>query len=111
MPYQVLGEKSGATALINSCKRLAILRSGSGILAMVASTSLSPPADFNSRARSRIAARSSFEKPREGLLLAPVADLCADFFSDFASAMAFDRTCRRIHKAVAFFEGGHDSTS
>src|ERR671935_3130809 len=72
IPYQVRGESSDALALTMAWIRLAISRSAFGISAIFASTSLSPPADFSSLARSRIAARSSAVNP---------------FFADFFSAI------------------------
>src|SRR6516164_3078857 len=72
IPYQVLGESAGALALTSAWIRLAIVRSGSAISAIFASTSLSPSAlpprsprrasVSTSRARSFIAARSSSVK-------------------------------------------------
>jgi len=73
IPYQVLGERRGALALMMAWSRSAMARSWSGISAIFASTSLSPSAlvareprraaDFTSRARSLIAARSSSVNP------------------------------------------------
>src|SRR5690348_7376797 len=69
MPYHVFGASDGARALMSACRRVARVQSGSGISAILANTSASPsppplrpprPASaFTSRARSRIAARSS----------------------------------------------------
>src|SRR5215216_6288041 len=59
IPYQVFGERAGALALMISWSRLPMVRSGSGISAIFASTSLSPASAFSSWARSFIAARSS----------------------------------------------------
>src|SRR5205814_5738760 len=42
IPYQVLGERAGALALMTAWSRSAMARSGSGISAIFASTSLSP---------------------------------------------------------------------
>ena len=85
IPYQVLGARAGALAVTMAWSRSAIARSGSGISAIFASTSLSPScraraAAFGSRARSRIAARSSAVNP---------------FFAGFLSAMAAHLRCRR----------------
>ena len=44
IPYQVLGERAGALALMMAWSRSAMARSGSGISAIFASTSLSPSA-------------------------------------------------------------------
>src|SRR5262245_45378000 len=73
MPYQVLGERSGAVAVTISCIRSAIARSDAGISAIFASTwrsaSALPAAAFSSRARSLIAARSSAVNPADAFLL------------------------------------------
>src|SRR5712691_7499256 len=44
IPYQVLGERAGALALMRAWSRLAMARSGSRISAIFASTALSPSA-------------------------------------------------------------------
>src|SRR5581483_7651796 len=88
IPYQVFGERAGALALMIAWSRLAMARSGSGISAIFASTSLSPSAlfarasAFNSWARFFIAARSSSVNPPDFLLIAVVllADFCVSFF-------------------------------
>src|SRR5574341_2137510 len=75
IPYQVLGERAGALALMMAWSRSAMARSRSGISAIFASTSLSPSAlpaprraaAFSSWARSLIAARSSSVNPLDGL--------------------------------------------
>src|SRR5436190_18848346 len=77
IPYQVFGESAGALALTSAWSRLAMARSGGGISAIFARTSLSPSAffarglrrdsAFNSWARSFIAARSSSVKPLDVL--------------------------------------------
>src|SRR3989441_3644011 len=94
IPYQVFGERVGALALMIAWSRLPMVRSGSGILAIAAITSLSPSAlplraAFSSRARSFIAARSSSVKPLEVLPLAVVllADFFVAFFPGFLSAI------------------------
>src|SRR5205807_7411428 len=91
IPYQVFDERTGALALMISWSRLAMARSGSGISAILASTSLSPSAlflltrssAFSSLARSFIAARSSSVNPLDFLLITAVllADSCVPFFS------------------------------
>src|SRR2546422_113558 len=92
IPYQVLGERAGALALMIAWSRLPMARSGSRISAIFASTALSPsalsargprPADvFSSWTRSFIAARSSSVNPLSFLLTAVVllADFCVSFF-------------------------------
>src|SRR5207247_8780143 len=69
IPYQVLGERPGALALMMAWSRSAMARSGFGISAIFASTSLSPSAlsAFSSWARSFIAARSSSVNPLTAL--------------------------------------------
>ncbi len=54
IPYQVFGERAGALALMIAWSRLAMVRSGSGISAIFASTSLSPSALSLVRARFRL---------------------------------------------------------
>src|SRR5436190_8369918 len=87
IPYQVLGERAGALALMMAWSRSAMARSGFGISAIFASTSLSPSAcfargprrasAFSSSTRSFIAARSSSVNPLTAL---PVTvALLADF--------------------------------
>src|SRR3989475_7097810 len=92
IPYQVLGERAGARALRMAWSRSAMARSGSGISAIFASTSLSPSAFFargprrasvfSSWARSFIAARSSSVNPLTPLpvTVALLADFCVSFF-------------------------------
>src|SRR5205807_10211663 len=73
IPYQVLGERAGALALMIAWRRSPRARSGSGIAAIVASTALSPSAlsareprraaAFFSWRYSFIAARSSSVNP------------------------------------------------
>src|SRR6516165_11043121 len=80
IPYQVFGARAGALALMIAWSRLAMVRSGSDISAIFASTSLSPSAlflfarasAFSSWARSFIAARSSSVNPLDFLLIAVV---------------------------------------
>src|SRR6266508_2901337 len=92
IPYQVLGERAGALALMMAWSRSAMARSGSGISAIFASTSLSPStlpargprraAAFSSWARSLIAARSSSVNPLDALpvTVALLADFCVSVF-------------------------------
>src|SRR5437867_5646768 len=92
IPYQVLGERAGALALMIAWSRLAMARSGSRISAIFARTALSPsalsargprPADpFRSWRYSFIAARSSSVNPLTFLLVGVVlwADFCLSFF-------------------------------
>src|SRR2546421_11527432 len=82
IPYQVLGDRPGALALMTPWSRSAMARSGAGISAIFASTSLSPSAlpvrgprradAFSSWARSFIAARSSAVNPSDVFFLAVV---------------------------------------
>src|SRR5882724_2268990 len=87
IPYQVFGERAGALALMTAWSRWAMARSGSGISAIFASTSLSPSA-LSARgprraswARSFIAARSSSVNPADFSLITMVllADFCVAF--------------------------------
>src|SRR5438445_5009911 len=99
IPYQVLGERAGALALMTAWSRLPMARSGSVISAIFASTALSPSAlpprgpgraaVFSSWARSFIAARSSSVNPLNVLPIAVVllADFCVAFFAGFLSAI------------------------
>src|SRR5206468_3810859 len=94
IPYQVFGDRAGALALMIAWSRLAMARSGSGIAAIFASTSLSPSASFffaraprrasafSSWARSFIAARSSSVNPMDFLSIVAMllADFCVSFF-------------------------------
>src|SRR6266487_3120096 len=98
IPYQVLGERSGALALMIAWSRSAMARSDFGISAIFASTSLSPSAlpgrgprraaAFSSWARSLIAARSSFVNPFDALPVVLLADCSVPFFAGFLSAIA-----------------------
>src|SRR5881296_3052142 len=91
IPYQVLGERVGALALMIVWSRLAVARSGSRISAIFASTALSPSAlsargpraadTFFSWRYSFIAARSSSVNPVNFLLTALL--LLADFWVSF----------------------------
>src|SRR5437773_2036682 len=92
IPYQVLGARAGALALMMAWSRSAMARSGFGISAIFTSTSLSPSAffargprrtsAFSSWARSFIAARSSSVNPLPALLVtvALFADFCVSVF-------------------------------
>src|ERR1700716_165263 len=92
IPYQVLGERAGALALMMAWSRSAMARSGFGISAIFASTSLSPSAlpargprrasAFSSWTRSFIAARSSSVNPLTALPFTVVllADFCVSIF-------------------------------
>src|SRR5258708_2487561 len=94
IPYQSLGERAGALALMTAWSRLPMARSGSGISAIFASTALSPSAlsahgprraaAFISWTRSFIATRSSSVNP-SCLFFAVVllADFCASFIGGF----------------------------
>jgi hypothetical protein len=98
IPYQVFGERAGALALMMAWSRSAMARSGSGMSAIFASTSLSPSAlcargprraaAFSSWTRSFIAARSSSVNPLDALPVVLVADCCVPFFAGFLSAIA-----------------------
>src|SRR5207253_7633659 len=91
IPYQVLGERAGALALMIAWSRLAMARSGSRISAIFASTALSPSALsareprsadlFSSWTCSFIAARSSSVNPLNFLVVAValLADFCVSF--------------------------------
>src|SRR3954454_12455128 len=99
IPYQVFGASPGALAVTIPWSRSAMTRSDSGISAIFASTSLSPSAadlaDFRSRARSFIAARSSAVNPPDPLPAVAVffAGLRAVFFADFRSAICQAPPC------------------
>src|SRR6266705_4961754 len=84
IPYQSLGERAGALALMIAWSRLPMTRSGSCILAIFASSVLSPSAldAFSSWTRSFIATRSSSVNPLNFLPIAVVllADFCVSFF-------------------------------
>src|SRR3979411_2346398 len=98
IPYQVLGERAGALALMMAWSRSAIPRSCSGIPAIFASTSLSPSAlparglrreaAFSSWPRSLIAARSSSVNPLDALPVVLLADCGVAFLAGFLSAIA-----------------------
>jgi hypothetical protein len=98
MPYQVLGVRTGAAVVMMAWSRSAMERSGSGTLAIAASTAASASAlfasAFSSRARSRIAARSSAVKPEDALAF--VVLRFAAFWAVIVSDPAADRRrCRR----------------
>src|SRR3981081_4459217 len=95
IPYQVLGERAGALALMMAWSRSAMARSGPRISAIFASTSRSPSAlraaALSSWARFLIAARSSPVNPWDVLPLAVVllAEFCVAFVPGFLSAIVF----------------------
>src|SRR5262249_9422486 len=98
IPYQVLGERADALALMMAWSRSAMARSRSGISAIFASTSLSPSAlsapgwrraaGFCSWTCSLIAARSSSVNPLDALPVFLVADCFVPVFAGFRSAIA-----------------------
>src|SRR5579863_5355575 len=104
IPYQVFGERTGALALMIAWSRSPMTRSGAGIVAIFASTTLSPSAlsargprraaAFSSWARSLIAARSSSVNP--WMLL---AGFFATFFVGFLSAIV---SLRRFVSGATF---------
>src|SRR5205823_4941589 len=93
IPYQSLGERVGALALMTAWSRLAMARSGACISAIFASTSLSASAlaeaAFNSLTRSFIAPRSSSVNFAAACLIGvvPLADFCVAFVAGFLLAM------------------------
>src|SRR2546421_10623258 len=102
IPYQVLGARPGALALMIAWSRLAMARSGSRISAILASTAPSPSAlsargprsadAFRSWRYSFIAARSSSVNPVNFLLFAVVllTDFCVSFFGLIETSLAGD---------------------
>src|SRR5215469_6206272 len=102
IPYQVLGETSGALALMMAWTRSARARSASCSSAIFSSTSLSPSAwaargprraaVFSSWAWSFIAARSSAVNPRDVLLFEVVllAGFCVSLIAG-SSPLSLDR--------------------
>src|SRR5579871_2425282 len=86
IPYQVRGSRAGAMALMRAWSRSAMTRSGAGISAILASTSLSPSAAlareprraalFISWACSCIAARSSSVNDLAALRVVVLAGCC-----------------------------------
>jgi hypothetical protein len=84
MPYHVFGESSGALSLTIAWMRSAMTRSGSGISAILATTSRSASslllAAFSSLARSFIAAFSSAVNPFE-------AFFCVSFMAGSSCAI------------------------
>src|SRR5215207_5107523 len=77
MPYQVLGDRSGAVAVTVTCTRSARARSSGAILAMLSRTACNPsallapffPSARSSAARCFIAARSAALKPSDSVLV------------------------------------------
>jgi len=102
MAYDLVGERAGALSLMTVWRRLAMVRSGSRISAIFASTALSPsplPA-FISWTRSLIAPRSSSVN---ALLFAAelLADFCVPFcagFMEFDSSFQSLRIFSRVHR-------------
>src|SRR5207253_10445334 len=76
MPYHVFGVRAGAAAVISAWTFLAMVRSGSCILAIAASSSVFPSAlaasALSSRTRARAAAFSSGLNPLDALPFALV---------------------------------------
>src|ERR1035437_5921259 len=119
IPYQVLGKRPGAVALMIAWSRSAMTRSDSGISAIFASKSLSPsalpargprrPAAFSSLARSFTAARSSAVKPSTVSSIAAVvlADFCVSFIAGFLSPtfsmISAGRALRSGHRLMGDF--------
>src|SRR5262249_33313207 len=93
IPYQVLGDRAGALALMRACSRSARARSGSLISAIFASTSFSPSAlaargprraaVFSSWPCSFIAACSSSVNPLDTLPVVLLAGFCVSLL-DFS---------------------------
>src|SRR5215216_422983 len=123
IPYQVLGQRAGAAAVMIAWSRSAMARSGCRISAILASTALSPAALFlvmrasalSSRARSFIAARSSALNPLDFLLLAATfVDFCARPFSvALVSAIANLLSVLKQPENVAIrvADGGHQAAA
>src|SRR6266508_1179144 len=123
IPYQVLGQRAGAAAVMIAWSRTAMARSGSDISAIFASTALSPASlflvmrasAFSSRARSFIAARSWALNPLDFLLVAaPFVDFCARPFSvAFVSAIADLLSVLKQPENVAIrvADGGHQAAA
>src|SRR5213594_5195289 len=90
IPYQSLGERVGALSLMIAWSRLPMVRSGSRISAIFASTALSPSSlsAFSSRMRSFIAPRSSSVNPLSFLLIAAAfcVPFCAVFIEFYSSS-------------------------
>src|SRR6266581_3964208 len=92
IPYQSLGERAGALALMTAWSRLPMARSAARISAIFASTSLSPSAlcaaTFISWTRSFMASRSSSVNPSYlfSVAAALLADFCVPFITGFLLA-------------------------
>src|SRR5256712_10191097 len=89
IPYQSLGARAGALALMTAWSRSPMARSGSGISAIFASTALSPSA-LSARGPRRAAAFSSWARcfiaPRSSsvnLAVVLLADFCVAFIGGF----------------------------
>src|SRR5207249_11832657 len=107
IPYQSLGERAGTLSMMIAWSRLAMVRSGSRISAIFASTVLSPSAlsPFSSWKRSFIAPRSSSVNPLNFLLVAVV--LLTDFRVAFCEGfMKFDSSSE-----LNYFSRVHSSRS
>src|SRR3989475_6768176 len=94
IPYQRLGERPGALSLIIAWSRLAMVRSGSRISAIFASTAVSPsplPA-FISWTRSLIAPRSSSVNALR-VTAVLLTDFCMPFCAEF---MEFDSSFQSL---------------
>src|SRR6266700_7768705 len=81
IPYQSFGERTGALALMTAWSRSPMARSVPGIVAIAASTALSPSA-LSPRGPGRAAAFFG------ACLVVLLADCCAPFFAGFLSATA-----------------------
>src|SRR2546423_13237988 len=90
IPYQVVGERAGALALMTAWSRLPMARSGSDISAIFASKSLSPSAlsVFVSLTPSLLADRSSAVNASAFFVVAVVrlADFCMSFIGGSSPA-------------------------
>src|SRR5215831_9592736 len=123
IPYQVLGVRPGALALMMAWTRSPRARSASVISAIFASRSLSPSAwaargprraaVFSSWACSFMAARSSAVNPADVLLFAVVllADFCVSFIAGFLPT-SLDGTTLMLgsRRAVGFFKPARSFT-
>src|SRR5438270_4846172 len=87
IPYQSLGERAGGLSLMIAWSRLAMVRSGSGISAIFASTAASPSplSALSSWMRSFIAPCSSSVNPLNFFLVL-LADFCAGFMKFYSSS-------------------------
>src|SRR3954447_344136 len=118
MPYQVLGDRSGAAAVTVTCTRSARARSSGVIFAMASRTACSPsaflapffPSARSSAARARIAARSSALKPPDSVSMVSV-DICTPLVGvrgpDLARALDSEARTRPDAGASRFLTGCH----